>query len=174
MILDTLTINFNADGTLRGSRAAYVDESGKALGTVRVNGADLATMLPDSATMLAQIDALIAERDELLTKVPEPPVNADTVEGFRATASMDRASFVNAAADFGLLTDDEAIAAAKGDWPSSFDVALPEDAAEARRAKVLWASAPTIRRNADLIAAIIASPIPITTEQVDALFGWTG
>jgi hypothetical protein len=101
-----------------------------------------------------------------------PPPPPDPIIAFRANASMDRADFVNAAADIGLLTDDEAIAAAKGDWPSSFDVALPGDAGDARRAKVLWASTATIQRNAPLIAAIIASPIPITEAQVDALFGY--
>jgi hypothetical protein len=179
MILRKLEINFEDDGTLRGARAAYDKEGGGEAGVKRVLADDLATLLPDHAANLAQIesltterDALIAERDDLLTKVPEPPVKADTIENFRATAKMERADFVNAAADVGLLTDDEAIQAAMGIWPDSFNAALPADAAEARRAKVLWASTSTIHRNAPLIAAIIASPIPITEEQVDALFGW--
>jgi hypothetical protein len=98
-------------------------------------------------------------------------VAPDPLIAWRAAAWMDRADFVNGAADLGLLTDEEAIAAAQGVWPTSFDGALPSDPSEARRAKVLWASTATISRNADLITAIIASPIPITEAQVDALFG---
>jgi hypothetical protein len=101
----------------------------------------------------------------------DPYVAPDPLIAWREAAWMDRAGFVNGAADLGLLTDEEAIAAAQGAWPTSFNVALPSDPSEARRAKVLWASTATISRNADLIAAIIASPIPITEAQVDALFG---
>lgn len=99
---------------------------------------------------------------------------AARVETWREAASLDKVTFLNNAADMGLITDDEAIAAAAGTWPDGFNAALPEDAAQARAAKVLWAGTTTIRRNAPLIDAIIASPIPITAEQVDALFGWTG
>lgn len=102
--------------------------------------------------------------------LPSPP----SVEDWRINATLDKVTFLNRAADMGLITDDEAIAAASGTWPESFNVALPADSAQARAAKVLWAGTPTIRRNAPLIAAIIASPIPITADQVDALFGWTG
>lgn len=96
-------------------------------------------------------------------------------EEWRETASLPRADFVNAAADAGLLTDDEAIEAAKGGWPASFDAALTSlDTAGKRRAKVLWASVIDIHRNADLIGLIIASTIPLTATQVDTLFGYSG
>ena len=95
-----------------------------------------------------------------------------TREDWRKTASLTRAEFVDATADMGLLTNDEAVAAAKGDWPSSFDIALPDNPTYARKSKVLWATVTEIKRNADLIQAIIASPIPVTDEQVDALFGY--
>lgn len=94
---------------------------------------------------------------------------------WRKTASLSRPDFVNAAADLGMLTDAEAIAAAKGDWPASFDAAMSSlSAKEQRTAKVLWAGVTDVHRNADLIGLIIASSIPITATQVDTLFGYGG
>lgn len=95
-------------------------------------------------------------------------------DAWRETGTLDKVTFLNRAADMGMITDDEAIAAASGTWPDSFNAALPSDAAQARAAKVLWAGTATIRRNAPLIEAIIASDIPISDAQVDALFGWAG
>lgn len=101
--------------------------------------------------------------------MPPPP----TIEEWRATASLSKPDFVNAAADLGMLTDDEAIAAAKGDWPATFDSAISGlSTTDQRKAKVLWAGLTDVQRNADLIALIIASPIPITGTQVDTLFGY--
>ena len=109
-------------------------------------------------------------------------LNGDVVEidwdkaraDFRSTASMTRADFLNAAADLGIVSDDDAVLAALGNWPSSFDAVLPSDPTEQRAAKVLWASTTDVSRDADLLSAIVASAIPVTDEQLDAMFGYTG
>lgn len=95
-------------------------------------------------------------------------------EEWRKTAALDRADFVNAAADAGILTDDEAIIAALGQWPESLEGALSAmSLGEARTAKVVWASRSVINRNHPLIAAVTAFK-KLTDEQVDALFGYDG
>jgi hypothetical protein len=93
---------------------------------------------------------------------------------FRSKASMSRADFLNAAANLGIVTDEDAIYAALGNWPASFNAVLPSDPAEQRAAKVLWASTTEISRKSDLLAAIVASAIPVTDEMLDAMFGYTG
>jgi hypothetical protein len=93
---------------------------------------------------------------------------------FRSNASMTRADFLNAAANLGIVSDEDAISAALGNWPASFNAVLPSDPKEQRAAKVLWASTTDVSRKSDLLAAIVASAIPITDEQLDAMFGYTG
>jgi hypothetical protein len=93
---------------------------------------------------------------------------------FRNTAKLSRSDFLNAAADAGMVTDDEAITASLGNWPASFNAILSSDPVEARKAKVLWASTTDVSRNSDLLAAVVASDIPITDDMLDAMFGYTG
>lgn len=117
--------------------------------------------------------ASLEELHEVLVNAGVGERHFGDVNLWRAKASMQRGEFINGAADLGLMTDDEAIEAVRGGWPASFNAALPDDASLARRAKVDWAGATEINRNAPLIAGIIAAT-PITEEQVDVLFGWTG
>jgi hypothetical protein len=93
---------------------------------------------------------------------------------FRNTAKLSRSDFLNAAADAGMVTDDEAITASLGNWPASFNAILSSDPVEARKAKVLWASTTDVSRSSDLLAAVVASDIPITDDMLDAMFGYTG
>jgi hypothetical protein len=109
-------------------------------------------------------------------------LNGDVVEidwdkaraDFRLTASMSRADFLNAAANLSIVSDEDAISAALGNWPASFNAILPSDPTEQRAAKVLWASTTDISRKSDLLAAIVASPLPVTDEILDAMFGYAG
>jgi hypothetical protein len=109
-------------------------------------------------------------------------LNGDVIEidwdkaraDFRSKASMTRADFLNAAANLGIVSDDDAVLAALGNWPASFNAILPSGPTEQREAKVLWASTTDISRNADLLKSIVASAIPVTDEQLDAMFGYTG
>jgi hypothetical protein len=93
---------------------------------------------------------------------------------FRNTAKLSRSDFLNAAADAGMVTDEEAITASLGNWPASFNAILSSDPVEARKAKVLWASTTDVSRSSDLLAAVVASDIPITDDMLDAMFGYTG
>jgi hypothetical protein len=109
-------------------------------------------------------------------------LNGDVIEidwdkaraDFRSTASMTRAEFLNAAANLGIVSDEDAISAALGNWPSSFNAILPSDPTEQREAKVLWASTTDISRKSELLASIVASPLPVTHEMLDLMFGYKG
>lgn len=98
------------------------------------------------------------------------PTEDETLAAWRATATATRTSFCIAAHTQGILTDAEAIAAARGDWPASLDGALAGLSAEEQvNAKITWAAAQVIRRADDLVQ-LVAAFLALTPEQLDALF----
>lgn len=91
----------------------------------------------------------------------------------RIRANLSRQDFCLALKRAGILPPAEAIAAAKGDWPATFNAALPGLAlrdVDADEAQIIWASATRIMRNHPLIGALSAAA-GLTDIQVDALFG---
>lgn len=93
---------------------------------------------------------------------------------WRKGASLTRRQFCLACLQAGLLTPDDAVTAASGGWPASFDAALVGlSAMEAAAAKVEWAAVGTIWRNAPLLAVVQATA-GVTDDQLDTLFGWGG
>lgn len=106
---------------------------------------------------------------------PEPEVAPEieplTIEQIRASTSIDRAAFCNGLADAGVITDAEAIAAARGEWPSSFAGFLDYlNAAQSRDAQITWASCVTVQRNHEFVISL-AWWTNMTDAQVDTLFG---
>lgn len=113
-------------------------------------------------------------------QAPAPGSNVVTVDmglalrNWRDTATLTRRQFCLACLQAGLLTPDDAVTAASGGWPASFDAALAGlSAMEVAAAKVEWAAVSTIRRNAPLLVAVQAVA-GVTDAQLDALFGWVG
>lgn len=113
------------------------------------------------------------ERGWIIVEKPEP-----TVDEIRLGSAIDRAVFCNRIADLGVITDKEAVAAAKGNWPESMAVFLdyigmaepPERAATMqRRAQVEWAVCVTVERMNWLVLFMISMGV-MTESQVDALF----
>lgn len=99
---------------------------------------------------------------------------AANLAAWRETATLTRRQFCLACLQAGLLTPDDAVTAASGGWPSSFDAALAGlSAMEVAAAKVEWAAVSTIRRTAPLLVAVQAVA-GVTDAQLDALFGWVG
>lgn len=91
---------------------------------------------------------------------------------WRSSAVLSRAQFCTRAFRAGLLPKADAIAAAKGEWPPSFDAALaglPEDVKT--EAQIEWAAVNEIRRDASTLAVVQAAE-NIDEAHIDALFGW--
>lgn len=99
-----------------------------------------------------------------------PPSDAALREAWRRGASMSRAEFCTALRAAGILNRSEAIAAAKGDWPASFEPMLDNmTEAEADTALILWAAIQTVERNHPLFEQV-REFFGITPEQADDLF----
>jgi hypothetical protein len=95
-------------------------------------------------------------------------------EDFRATASMVKLTFIMASVELGFLAVEDAVDAAKGNWPASFDDVLAATPAEDRLgAQVTWASLAEVRRNAPILA-LIGAVKGISAEEFDTMFGYTG
>jgi hypothetical protein len=103
----------------------------------------------------------------------EAESEANRLPEWRSKATLSRREFCIAAYRAGLLSEADAVLAAKGEWPASFDAALvglPTNVVT--EAKIEWASVSEIRRSAPLLATVQATA-GVTDEQLDALFGWT-
>lgn len=103
----------------------------------------------------------------------------DPREAFRATASMPKAQFCIGMAEIGVLTDEEAIEAAKGNMPATFAATTAHlTAAEQRDVAVRWAAATVVDRADPMLEAFRAYAeadpnLPtITPEQLDTVFGY--
>lgn len=107
-----------------------------------------------------------------LTAGGVPKVNPDdALSQARAGAAVPRADFCNGLADIGLLTDADAVAAAKGAWPSPMDAFLEYlDTRQRRDVQIEWATRATVERNHWAVLAMISFGIA-TEDQADTLCG---
>ncbi len=93
---------------------------------------------------------------------------------WRTTAQMNRADFYNAAANAGWISNADAVTAASGKWPGSFNDFLSGTEDENRFVQVEFTN-PIYHRNHPLIDAMASHPsINKTPEEVDTLFGYDG
>jgi hypothetical protein len=101
------------------------------------------------------------------------PSQLTELELWRENISLSKGQFCINAYNAGFLSEEDAVTAAKGDWPESFTTALsgltPSQIVEA---KIEWALVTTVRRNAPLLEMVRASQ-NISEEVLDALFGLT-
>lgn len=109
-------------------------------------------------------EAEIAQQPEALTE-------ADRRMAWRRSASLSRAEFCIACKRLGILPSNEAIKAAKGDWPNTFDAVLEDADLDSDDAQIRWAAATVVRRLDPLLVATAAATT-LTEEQIDAMFGW--
>lgn len=101
--------------------------------------------------------------------VPQDP--AEILASARAIAFAPREDFCNRCADLGILSDAEAIAAAKGEWPAPMAYFLAYlDAKQQRDAQVAWASCATVQRTHWAVLAMVSTGV-VTEEQADTLCG---
>lgn len=102
---------------------------------------------------------------------PEEPDEESLRAEWRETATLSRAKFCLALKREGILPEDEAVDAAKGNWPASFTSAMEGLDVDVVEAQIIWASVSTIYRN-DPVLAAVAEAAGVTPEEVDAIFGW--
>jgi hypothetical protein len=116
------------------------------------------------------IDMTLTEIDAL----PQPPTASETLARNRDETSITRRALCIACRDIGLFTNDQAVAAARGEWPallmSALDGLTDNQKADAQ---MEWSDVSTVRRNAPLIL-LLQWHLGYTDAQVDALFGIGG
>lgn len=96
---------------------------------------------------------------------------AKVLTDWRATAVTTRTKFCIAAKRAGVLTAAEAILAAQGGWPASFDAALSSLPVniDADEAQIVWAATTEVRRNDPVLVAVASAKV-LTPDQIDGLF----
>ena len=95
-------------------------------------------------------------------------------QNFRKTAKLSVSEFCKVLAKNSILSQTEALDAAKGNWPQTFADAisvLSED--EQFDAQVRWAAADTIDRSEPLLTTL-AQHAGVSEEQLDEMFGYDG
>lgn len=101
------------------------------------------------------------------------PSDDDMRAAWRPFAIMPVAAFCSVLKERGILSPDDALAAAKGDWPAAFQHALGglPDGMDAHDAQILWARLQQIERMHPLFEAmrIIAG---MTPNEADDIFGY--
>lgn len=96
---------------------------------------------------------------------------ASDLAAWRATAKMSRTDFCLALAGAGILTGAEAVSAARGDVPASFEPlvsAMPDQ--EALEARIRWAAMTEVERLNPFIATVAAAS-SIPDAALDEIFG---
>ena len=87
---------------------------------------------------------------------------------------MSRTDFCLALRAAGVLTTPEAVVAARGDIPASFEAtmaALPEPPQS--EVRIRWAAMTEVTRG-NAFVALVAGAANISDETLDAIFGWQG
>lgn len=116
-------------------------------------------------------DAELLEMGLRKVSPPSSPPESESLANWRTTATLTRAQFCMAVKRAGILPDDEAIDAAKGNWPATFTSALSGLPVDQVEAEIVWASVALIPRTDPVLEAIRVYA-GMTDEDVDAMFGW--
>ena len=106
----------------------------------------------------------------MIIKIKQPDAAA-RLAAARDAASLPKSEFCMGLVSLGILTADDAVSAARGNWPDAMagflDHLTPEEAAQAQ---IEWATRVTIHRT-NVFVLILASWAGIPDSRVDALFG---
>ena len=102
----------------------------------------------------------------------EAESEANRLPEWRSKAAISRRQFCIAAYRAGLLSEADAVLAAKGEWPASFDAALVGLPANViTEAKIEWAAVSEILRSAPLLETVRQSA-GVTEDVLDTMFGY--
>ena len=122
------------------------------------------------------------DRTKLVTRKQQ---EASSLDAARLAATITKSDFCIGLADMGIITDEECVAAAKGEWPEGAEKvnAKPEEIVsgfadfldylppdKARNARTLWAATGDVMRMDGTILAL-AWWFNISDGKLDALFG---
>lgn len=125
------------------------------------------TDAPDDADIGYQFDGVT-----FAPKVLTAEEQAAELAEWRSNATLSRRQFCIAAYRAGLLSEADAVLAAKGEWPASFDAALVGLPANlVTEAKIEWAAVSEIRRTAPLLETVRQSA-GVTEDVLDTMFGY--
>jgi len=106
-----------------------------------------------------------------LTITTAEDIAAAKIAEAREAAVITRHAFCMALVDAQILSLPDAVAASKGEWPTSLaDFLQYLDERQAADAMIEWATAAMVHRNNPLVLTL-ASWIGLPDEQVDAMFG---
>lgn len=111
----------------------------------------------------------------------DAPIDAEPLEladpaqqltAWRAAASMPRSMFCIGLYRLGVLSAEEAIHAAKGNWPAAFGaINSVAEVMDPTEAEIFWAATTVIERSAPLFE-VIRAQLQLTPEAADTLFGY--
>ena len=102
-------------------------------------------------------------------QVFSPPASGSpSLEDRRLSSYLSRRDFCLAAMSAGILSEADAIEAARGGWPASFASAVP--AGQETAAQIIWASVSRIDRMDPLLLQVALAQ-NITVEALDTMFG---
>tara|TARA_R110001606_G_scaffold225460_1_gene373543 strand:- start:2695 stop:3204 length:510 start_codon:yes stop_codon:yes gene_type:complete len=95
-----------------------------------------------------------------------------SIEEVRVGTSIDKGAFCLGLISLGIIEADEAISAARGNWPASMDTFLSYISADqAIAVQIEWATETTINRNNVFVLTLGSWLDNITPEILDTLFG---
>lgn len=136
--------------------------------TATIGGVEWSNITPASY-MWAEVQERIASGEEVIDAIQPTRIS---VEQWRETASLDRRGFCIWLLRTGVLTANESVSAARGEWPQAFSDALAglPDEVQAE-AQIEWATAMNIRRNHPLLETV-RQRAGIPSEILDKAFGY--
>lgn len=119
------------------------------------------TLSPAVIDVAADGPVPLPPHDGDATETPPDPISApmDPVAAKasqRTSAVLPRAEFCRALKDHGILTPMEAVQAAKGNWPDTFDSAIAAMPVDPFDAQIDWATADSAGRTSPLFLAVLA------------------
>jgi hypothetical protein len=125
--------------------------------------------------MKKMVDGVLQDMTQAeIDALPQPPTASEALARNRDRTAITRRALCMACRGIGLFTNDQAVAAARGEWPALLMSALDglSDNQKAD-AQMEWSDVSTVRRNAPLIL-LLQWHLDFTDAQVDALFGIGG
>lgn len=137
--------------------------------TATIAGVEWSSITPASH-MWATVQQMIADGAAVLD-LTAPPTPAQALAAARDAAFLPKADFCVGLVALGILTADDAVFAARGNWPQAMAGFLDFlTSAQAAEVQIEWATRVTVRRT-NAFVLILASWAGIPDAQVDALFG---
>ena len=146
-------------------------KNGIVVNTILVNKPDVAHFVGLGYVDSPELAIGMVQGDDGVFIAPPKPVKP--IEEIRATASITKSAFCTVLKQVGVLPRREAIDAARGVWPKTFETALsgmPEEIADG--AEIEWATATTINRMHSVIL-LLAQPEHANIDDA-TLDGWFG